>query len=76
MEGAHANVLSQVRLFETQQASLSVGFSRQEYWSGLLCPPPEDLPAPGIKPVSPLAPELQADSLLLSHQGSLTEDAQ
>ena len=36
------------------------GFSRQEYWSGLPCPPPEDLPNPGIEPRSP---PLQADSL-------------
>ena len=34
------------------QAPLSVGFSRQEYWSGLSCPPPGDLPDPGIKPTS------------------------
>jgi len=34
------------------QAPLSMGFSRQEYWSGLLCPPPEDLPNPGIEPAS------------------------
>ena len=34
------------------QALLSMGFSRQEYWSGLLCPPPGDLPDPGIKPAS------------------------
>ena len=34
------------------QAPLSVGFSRQEYWSGLPCPPPGDLPNPGIKPKS------------------------
>ena len=34
------------------QASLSMGFSRQEYWSGLPCPPPGDLPDPGIKPTS------------------------
>ena len=34
-----------------RQAPLSVGFSRQEYWSGLLCPPPGDLSNPGIKPV-------------------------
>jgi len=40
------------------QASLSMGFSRQEYWSGLPCPPPGDLPNPGIKPRSPA---LQAD---------------
>ena len=43
------------------QASLSMGFSRQEYWSGLPFPSPGDLPNPGIKPRSPA---LQADSLL------------
>ena len=42
-----------VRLFVTlwtvaRQAPLSMGFSRQEYWSGLPCPPPEDLPDPGF----------------------------
>ena len=36
------------------------GFSRQEYWSGLPCPPPGDLPNPGIEPRSPA---LKADSL-------------
>ena len=36
------------------QTPLSMGFSRQEYWSGLPCPPPEDLPSPGIEPASPL----------------------
>ena len=35
-----------------------MGFSRQEYWSGLPCPPPGDLPNPGIKPVSLTSPEL------------------
>ena len=49
------------------QAPLSMGFSRQEYWSGLPCPPPGDLPNPGIKPESPVSPALQADSLPLSH---------
>ena len=49
------------------QAPLSMGFPRQEYWSGLPCPPPGDLPNPGIKHVSPA---LQADSLPLSHPGS------
>ena len=34
------------------QAPLSMGFSRQEYWSGLPCPPPGDLPDPGIEPAS------------------------
>ena len=49
------------------QAPLSMGFSLQEHWSGLPCPPPGDLPDPGIEPVSSV---LQVDSLLLSHRGS------
>ena len=44
-----------------RQAPLSIGFSRQEYWSGLPLPSPGDLPDPGIKP---RCPTLQADSLL------------
>ena len=52
------------------QAPLSMGFSRQECWSWLPCSPPGDLPNPRIKPVSPTSTELQADSLLLSHQES------
>ena len=40
------------------QSPLSVGFSRQEYWSGLTCPSPGDLPDPGIEPASPLSPAL------------------
>ena len=40
------------------QALLSMGFSRQEYWSGLPCPPLGDLPDTGIKPVSLLSPAL------------------
>ena len=48
---------SYVQLFATlwtiaQQAPLSTGFSRQEYWSGLTCPHPGDLPDAGIKPES------------------------
>ena len=42
------------------QAPLSMGFSRQEYWTGLPFPSPGDLPNPGIEPGSPV---LQADSL-------------
>ena len=52
-----------------RQTPLSMGFSRQEYWSGLPFPSPGGLPGPGINPVSPT---LQADSVLscpLSHQG-------
>ena len=52
------------------QAPLSMGFSSQEYWSGLPCPPPKDLPDPGIKPECPVAPTLQLDFLPLSHRGS------
>ena len=48
------------------QAPLSMGFSRQKYWSGLPFPSPEDLPYPGVKPGSP---SLQADSLLTELQG-------
>ena len=62
----HACVLShfsRVRVFVTlrtvaYQAPLFMGFSRQEYWSGLLCPPPGYLPDPGIKPASFMSPEL------------------
>ena len=51
-------VLRRVRLFATpwtvaRQAPLSMGFPRQEYWSGLPFLSPEDLPNPGIEPVSP-----------------------
>ena len=63
---------SHLQLFVTPwtiavQAPLSMGFSRQEYWSGLPFPSPGDLPNPGIVPVSPVVPALQADYLLLSH---------
>ena len=40
------------------QALLSMGFSRQEYWSGLSFPPPGDLPDPGIEPKAPATPAL------------------
>ena len=54
---------SRVRLFATpwtmaHQAPLSMGLSRQEYWSGLPCPPPGDLPVPGIEPASLASPAL------------------
>ena len=54
---------SHVRLFATLwtiacQAALSMGFSRQEYWSGLPCPSPGDLPNPGIEPVPLMSPAL------------------
>ena len=58
-------LLSRVQLFVTRwtvahQAPLPMGFSRQEYWSGLPSPSPGDLTKPGIEPRSPA---LQADSL-------------
>ena len=54
---------SHVRLFGTPwtvacQAPLSMGFSRQEYWSGLPCPPPRDLPDPGMELTSFTSPAL------------------
>ena len=55
--------LSRVCLFVTPwtvacQAPLSMGFSRQEYWSGLPFPPPDDVPDSGIEPTSPVSPAL------------------
>ena len=52
------------------QAPPSMGFSRKEYWSGLPCPPPGDLPDSGTELKSPTALALQVDSLPLSHWGS------
>ena len=54
---------SRAQLFVTlwtvaHQAPLSMGFSRQEYWSGLPCPPPGGLSDPGIEPVSLMSPAL------------------
>ena len=65
--------LGRVGLFATpwtvgHQAPPSMGFSRQEYWSGLPFPSPGDLPDPGIEPRSPV---LQADALTSEPQGSL-----
>ena len=57
---------SHVRLFVTlwtAKAPLSMGFSRQEYWSGLLCPPLGDLPNPGVEPGSLRSPALATWSL-------------
>ena len=56
-----AQSLSRVRLFATLwtvalHILLSLGFFRQEHWSGLPCPPPGDLPNPGIEPASHYVP--------------------
>ena len=60
--------LSHVQLFETlwtvaRQPPLSMGFSRQEYWSGLSFPSPGDLPYLGMEPMSPMSPALDGQSL-------------
>ena len=72
IKGMRAQLLSCVWLFVIpwtidSQAPLSMGFPKQESWSGLPFPSPGDLPNPGIKPG---APAFQAESLPLSHQGS------
>ena len=74
-----ACVLSCIWLFVspwtvTHQALLSIEFSRQEYWSGLPCPPPGDLSDPGIEQASPASSTLSGRFLLpLSHLGSYSE---
>ena len=54
------------------QAPLSMGLSRQEYWSGLPCPPPGDLPKPGTEPMSLTSPALAGRFLLLMPPGKPT----
>ena len=68
-------LLSHVWLFVTpwtvaRQTPLSMGFTRQEYWSGLPCPSPGDLPDPGIEPGSSA---LQPDTLLFEPPGKSWE---
>ena len=63
MHACMQSCFSHVWLFATLwniacQTSLSMGFSRQEYWSGLPWPPPGDLPDPGIEPASFMSPTL------------------
>ena len=70
-------LLSHVWLFVTlwtvaHQASLSMGFSRQEHWSGLPCPPPGGLPNPGIEPTSLMSPPLAGVFLTTSVPGKPT----
>ena len=67
-------MLNHVQFFVTPwtvacQVSLSMEFSRLEYWSGFPCSPPGDLPNPGIEPTSPA---LQVDSLPSEPPGKLT----
>ena len=70
-------LLSCVRLFATpwtvaHQASPSMGFSRQEYWSGLQFPSPGDLSDPGIEPESPA---FQADALTSEPPGKPSKES-
>ena len=54
------------------QVPLSMGFSRQEYWSGLPCPPPGDLPNPGIEPMSLISLALAGKFFTIEPQGKST----
>ena len=76
LEKVKVKSLSCVQLFATPwtvayQAPLSMGFSRQECWSGLPFPSPGDLPDPGIEPGSPALP---ADALLSEPPGKPTRE--
>ena len=70
----HAQSLNYVQLSATPwtvacQAPLSMGFSRQKYWSGLPFSLLGDLPNPGIEPMSPVSPALQVNSLPTKSSG-------
>ena len=76
MHACVLNPFSRICLFGTpwtvaHQARPSMGFSRQEHWSGLLWPPPGDLPDPGVEPMSLTSPYWQVGSLPL---GSTTRE--
>ena len=69
----HANHFSPIQLFVTpwtvaHQAPLSMGFSRQEYWSGLLLPPPGDIPDLRIEPMSLTSPAMAGTFFTTSHR--------
>ena len=75
MHACTLSCFSCIRLFAIKwtivcQAPLSMGFSRQEYWSGVPYPLPENLPDPEMEPTSPATPALQGDSSLLSPRGT------
>ena len=71
----YLNMLCRVRLFVTPwtvalQAPLSMGFPRQDYWSGLPFPSPGDLPDPGIEPASSSSPALAGGFCTIAALGS------
>ena len=57
-----------------RQVTLSMGFCRQEYWSGSPFPPPGDLPDPGIEPRSPMSPALAAGLFITEPPGYLAPE--
>ena len=63
--------LSAILYSVAHQAPLSMGFSRQEFWSGLPCPPSGDLPDPRIKPASLMSPALARRFLTTMPHGKL-----
>ena len=71
--------LSHVRLFVTpwtvaHQSPLFMGFSRQEYWSGLPCPLPGDLPNPWVEPLSPVSPAFAGIFFTTEPPGKYSQD--
>ena len=70
-----ASVMSDSDLWTVaHQIPLSMGYSRQEYWSGLPCPPPGDIPNPGMEPISLVFDALQAGSLPTEPRGKPLSD--
>ena len=74
----HAQLLSRIQLFVTPwtracQALLSMGFSRQQHWRGLLFPPPGDPPDPGVESVSPVSPALAGGFFPTKQPGKLEQ---
>ena len=58
-------LLTAIQQTGAHQAALSVRFSRQEYWSRLPCPPPGNLPGPGIEPMSLTCPALKGGFIII-----------
>ena len=70
---------SHIQLFVTlwtvaHQAPLSMGFSRQEYWNGLPCPAPGDLPNPGTEVMSLMSPALAGEIFITSTSWDLSSN--
>ena len=61
------------RLLSPWDSPQSMGFSRQEYWRGLSCPSPGDLPNPGMEPMPPVSNTLKVNSLSTEPPGRPNE---